>query len=225
MKIVGVLIQTKIISIPGLKLGKQAEYLCTDTILKAHARVYHIYNDEFRANQKGQIGIVFNAFHYYSKNKDDVISNRVAYQYAFGRFAHPIFSKNGDYADIIKRRIDENCKFEGLQRSRLPLLSDEWIHYIKYVYYLEIKEFTLKIYVKSIKVNRRFKNPMIVKIIAILSVEKFCTHHFQILYARFGLLCSQKHCSVNFSFRAQKDCDGNTFVLNKIELILSRTSR
>ena len=31
------------------------KYLATHTLLKAHARVYHLYDDEFRATQQGEL--------------------------------------------------------------------------------------------------------------------------------------------------------------------------
>lgn len=115
----------------GLKSRRDADYLCNHNILKAHARAYHIYDKEFRAQQQGKIGIVLCNFFYFSKQKDDHVSNEVGFQYQFGMYAHPIFSKEGDYPAIIKNRIDENSAFEGLPRSRLPTFSNDWINYIK----------------------------------------------------------------------------------------------
>jgi hypothetical protein len=57
------------------------------------------------------------------------------YEYYCGWFAHPIFSKEGDYPEIIKKRIAENSKFEGLKQSRLPQLTDAWIDYIRLILY------------------------------------------------------------------------------------------
>lgn len=33
------------------------EYLCVHNVIKAHAKVWHIYNREFRSSQKGERGI------------------------------------------------------------------------------------------------------------------------------------------------------------------------
>lgn len=38
---------------PALNLKGIGEYLCTHNLLKSHARAYHMYDDEFRATQKG----------------------------------------------------------------------------------------------------------------------------------------------------------------------------
>lgn len=42
---------------PGIQGNGVAEYLAAHTLLKAHARVYHIYDEEFRPAQRGLIGI------------------------------------------------------------------------------------------------------------------------------------------------------------------------
>lgn len=38
---------------PALNMTGFADYLCTHTVLKAHARVYHLYNDTYKPTQKG----------------------------------------------------------------------------------------------------------------------------------------------------------------------------
>lgn len=40
---------------PGIKSQGLGEYLCTKNVLKAHASVYHLYNNTFRATQKGTL--------------------------------------------------------------------------------------------------------------------------------------------------------------------------
>lgn len=39
---------------PGLGMSGLADYQCSHNILKAHANVYHMYNDEYRSSQKGE---------------------------------------------------------------------------------------------------------------------------------------------------------------------------
>lgn len=39
---------------PALNMTGFADYLCTHTVLKAHAKVYHLYNDTYKATQKGR---------------------------------------------------------------------------------------------------------------------------------------------------------------------------
>ena len=107
------------------------KYLCVHNMVKAHALAYHIYNTEFRSLQNGQIGIVINSHQYYSKNKNDITSPDLAFEFESGWTAHPIFSKTGDYPEIMKKLIAERSKLQGLNESRLPTFSEEWIKLIK----------------------------------------------------------------------------------------------
>lgn len=38
---------------PSLEMSGLADYQCSHNLLKAHAEVYHLYNNEYRASQKG----------------------------------------------------------------------------------------------------------------------------------------------------------------------------
>jgi hypothetical protein len=55
--------------------------------------------------------------------------NLIAHQ--LGWFANPIFSKEGDYPPIMKKRIAENSYQEGYRKSRLPKFSKEEVKYIR----------------------------------------------------------------------------------------------
>ena len=107
------------------------EYICGHNVLKAHAKVYHMYDKEFRHKQKGKIGIVLPCSHYFSQDKNDHVTDDIAFQFICGWIAHPIFSTKGDYHAIMKDRIAENSKLEGWPRSRLPTFTREEINYIR----------------------------------------------------------------------------------------------
>lgn len=55
--------------------------------------------------------------------KDKAAAER-AMQFKLGWFANPIF-KNGDYPDIMKARVAEKSKQQGLNTSRLPEFTAE----------------------------------------------------------------------------------------------------
>lgn len=112
-------------------MGTEGAYICGHNVLKAHARAYHIYDTEFRAKQKGQIGIVLPCQHYYSKDKSDTESSDVAFEFACGWFANPIFSKSGDYPKVMQERVLKHSESEGFLKSKLPTFSKKWIEYIR----------------------------------------------------------------------------------------------
>ncbi|KAG8231276.1 hypothetical protein J437_LFUL010314 [Ladona fulva] len=118
---------------PRLNLHGVGGYLSGHTMLKAHALAFHLYDKEFRPSQKGKIGITLESFWMEPKTSDpkDLEAAERALQFELGWFAHPIFSKNGDYPPLMKQIIGENSKKEGLKRSRLPSLSSKWIELLK----------------------------------------------------------------------------------------------
>lgn len=48
-----------------------------------------------------------------------------------GIFAHPIFSKNGDFPRTVKKRVAAKSLAQGYSRSRFPELSPEEIKFIR----------------------------------------------------------------------------------------------
>lgn len=103
---------------PGL-----GEYLCGHHVLQAHAKAYHLYKNTYSAVQKGQVGICLYSAYFYPLN-DNVNSSlaQQAVHHMLGWFAHPIFSANGDYPQIM---ID-NVKRNSADRpwSRLPEFTE-----------------------------------------------------------------------------------------------------
>lgn len=56
---------------PALNIKGVAEYLCAKNLLLAHAKAFHIYDEEFRTSQRGTIFISFSAQWYEPLTKED----------------------------------------------------------------------------------------------------------------------------------------------------------
>lgn len=121
---------------PGLNASGIGEYLCGDTVLKAHAKAYHLYKEKYKNKHNGspgQIGIVIHS-EWFEPATNTTLDLKAADQkmlFDFGWFGHPILHKNGDYPEVMKRRIALRSKMEGFERSRLPILSAEDVKYIQ----------------------------------------------------------------------------------------------
>ncbi|XP_047004137.1 myrosinase 1-like [Schistocerca americana] len=109
------------------------DYLATHTVIKAHARVWHMYDEEFRATQNGSVGITLNMDwpEPETNSTEDAEAADRARQFVMGMFAHPIYSQDGDYPAVVRQQVDANSAAEGRPRSRLPTFTQEEIEYIR----------------------------------------------------------------------------------------------
>ncbi|XP_015240203.1 PREDICTED: lactase-phlorizin hydrolase [Cyprinodon variegatus] len=107
-------------------------YIVGHNLIKAHAEVWHLYNDKYRATQNGKISITINSDWSEPRNpykQEDIDAARRVIQFYIGWFAHPIF--NGDYSEMMKTIIRERSLAAGLAKSRLPEFTPEEIKRIK----------------------------------------------------------------------------------------------
>ncbi|XP_077294043.1 myrosinase 1-like isoform X1 [Arctopsyche grandis] len=119
---------------PALDSHGVGNYLCGDTLLKAHAKSYHLYDQSYRPSQKGTVMISINSIWYIptdKENQEQVVLAETANQFKFGWFAHPIYSAEGGYPKVMIEQIGNRSKEEGLFRSRLPEMSEEWKNLIR----------------------------------------------------------------------------------------------
>ncbi|KAK9511659.1 hypothetical protein O3M35_000278 [Rhynocoris fuscipes] len=110
-----------------------ADYQVAHNILLAHAHAYRLYQKEFKDQQNGQISIALDSPFFFpaTDSPEDQDAAEVAILFHLGWFADPIFSKDGDYPAIMRQKIDDNSKAEGLAKSRLPSFTNEEIELIK----------------------------------------------------------------------------------------------
>nr|XP_006817621.1 PREDICTED: lactase-phlorizin hydrolase-like [Saccoglossus kowalevskii] len=102
---------------PGIADDGFTTYIVAHNLIKAHAKVWHTYDDEFRHNQQGRIGITLNSD--WVEAADPFVANRML-QFSIGWFAHPIYV-NGDYPEVMKTVILEKSRIQGMNdSSRLP---------------------------------------------------------------------------------------------------------
>ncbi|XP_046748534.1 myrosinase 1-like isoform X6 [Diprion similis] len=114
---------------PGKVLENMGHYICIHNTLKAHATVYHMYDDEYRSEQQGQISLTTQCDGWYLNDDSNATLVDQAFQFNCGWVVHPVFV--GDYPEIMKTRIAMISELEGYPFSRLPEFSDEWVEYIK----------------------------------------------------------------------------------------------
>lgn len=63
--------------------------------------------------------------------------------FQFGWFAHPIFSKYGDYPPVMRSMIDANSKRQGFYHSRLPYFTSKEVEMIRGAYdFLGLNHYT-----------------------------------------------------------------------------------
>ncbi|CAJ0940651.1 unnamed protein product [Ranitomeya imitator] len=118
---------------PGIRDPGNASFKVSHNIVKAHAKAWHVYNDKYRASQKGQVGISLNSDWAEPKNPnnpDDVSAAERYLQFMIGWFAHPILI-NGDYPEVLKTQVlDINTQCLSTVAA-LPTFTEEEKAYIK----------------------------------------------------------------------------------------------
>ncbi|XP_047121392.1 myrosinase 1-like [Schistocerca piceifrons] len=118
---------------PSQNASGIGDYLSTHTVIKAHARVWHLYDEQYRPTQNGSVGITLNinGLEPATNSTEDAEASDRARQFQMGIFAHPIFSADGDYPAVVRERVDANSAAEGRPRSRLPSFTQEEVEYIR----------------------------------------------------------------------------------------------
>ncbi|XP_073707118.1 lactase-like protein isoform X1 [Garra rufa] len=117
---------------PGLKLKGTGAYRAAHHIIKAHAKVWHTYDTQWRQKQRGMVGISLSGDWGEPvdiTNKKDIEAAERYVQFYIGWFATPIF--HGDYPQVMKDFIGRKSAQQGLGTSRLPTFSSQEKSYIK----------------------------------------------------------------------------------------------
>ncbi|KAM9533233.1 LOW QUALITY PROTEIN: lactase-like protein [Guaruba guarouba] len=103
---------------PGLKLGGCSAYKAAHHIIKAHAKVWCSYNDAWRSEQQGMVGISLTSgwggpIDPHSQ-RDKAAAERYI-QFHLGWLANPIYK--GDYPEVMKNNVGKSHKSN---QTKLP---------------------------------------------------------------------------------------------------------
>ncbi|CAO2636691.1 Lactase/phlorizin hydrolase, partial [Lemmus lemmus] len=107
---------------PNVQDPGWAPYRVSHILLKAHARVYHTYDEKYRQEQRGVISLNLNTNWVEPKDpgvlRDVEAADRML-QFSLGWFAHPIF-RNGDYPDVMKWNVGNRLpEFTESEKKRV----------------------------------------------------------------------------------------------------------
>ncbi|XP_018567975.1 lactase-like protein [Anoplophora glabripennis] len=128
---------------PGIQEAAILDYKCSYIVIKAHATVWHVYDEEFRSKQNGKVSIAIETS-WYEPNGNSTDNQEAAerkLQFTFGWFGNPVY--NRDYPDIMKQLIGSRSQREHRRTSRLPVFTDEELEYVHGTYdFLGLNSFT-----------------------------------------------------------------------------------
>ncbi|XP_071476152.1 cytosolic beta-glucosidase-like [Diadema antillarum] len=128
--------EPKVIAIQGYEAGIFAPgktrpgygtYRAVHTMIKAHARAWHTYDQKYRPQQGGKISIVFNSFWSEPADPNSAADRAAADRmrmFELGSVANPIFG-NGDYPDVVKQAVANLSALQELTVSRLPVFTEQ----------------------------------------------------------------------------------------------------
>ncbi|XP_055604260.1 lactase/phlorizin hydrolase-like [Uranotaenia lowii] len=118
---------------PGYDFQAVPSYLCTHNLLLSHAEAVHLYRTEFQTTQGGIIGITVDSSwaEPRSETPEDREASEWSMQFHIGWYMHPIFSKLGNYPQVMIDRVDLLSRQQGYSTSRLPRFTAEEIAKLK----------------------------------------------------------------------------------------------
>lgn len=112
---------------PKINDPLRSPFIIAHHVIKAHTKAYHIYDDNYRSEQRGQIAITLNTEWHEPKdstNPSDLEASETIMQLKFGWYAQPIFG-DGDYPEILKTKIKRLGELAGKEGSPLPEFTEE----------------------------------------------------------------------------------------------------
>lgn len=119
------------VAAPAMNLQGFGGYICMHNIIVAHAKVYQMYQRDFHADQRGEIGITLNNdFVFQRGNGTEFVDRFMAF--TLGWQMDPIFAKPfHGYPELMRQEIQTNSDAEKRSRSRLPEFTTDEIDLLK----------------------------------------------------------------------------------------------
>ncbi|XP_075985582.1 lactase/phlorizin hydrolase-like [Anticarsia gemmatalis] len=109
-------------------------YLCNKNTLIAHAKAYRVYDEVYRPMFNGKVSIVTLFLWFEPETPEDIEVTELAIQHWEGRYAHPIFSKEGGWPKKLEAVLLQNSIEEGFSHPRLPPFTPEEIILVRGTY-------------------------------------------------------------------------------------------
>ncbi|KAJ0170907.1 hypothetical protein K1T71_013679 [Dendrolimus kikuchii] len=174
---------------PFLNMSGIGEYICLKNILLAHANVYHLYDEHYRKLQQGLVSISIDCtwFEPASESIEDMHAARDARMFDWGQFAHPIFSREGDYPIELKRNIALRSAEQGFPRTRLLELSAAEVVNIRGTSdYFGLSTFTTRMAYRDASLEGMYPNPSFLDDIGAVIVRDPSSLHVQTAWIQEG---------------------------------------
>ncbi|KAJ8730215.1 hypothetical protein PYW07_017253 [Mythimna separata] len=118
---------------PRLNMSGIGEYICAKNLALAHAKAYHIYNDDYKPTQGGVCGytIAVSSFVPLTDSDEDAYAAELVNQLQWGLYTDPIFSKDGGFPKELFDLVAKKSAAQGFPRSRLTDFTEEEKAYIR----------------------------------------------------------------------------------------------
>ncbi|CAB3227769.1 unnamed protein product [Arctia plantaginis] len=118
---------------PAVNSKTVGGYECTKNVLLAHAKAYRIYQNLYKTEHQGNVGISIelNWFDPVKNNTENAAAVARARAFQIDLYMHPIFSETGNFPNLVREIVARKSKEQGFTSSRLPTLTAEEIKLIR----------------------------------------------------------------------------------------------